>query len=79
MPRIGARASGLRRLMIAIGVEPDRDARQIVSDNPARGQAQGRIGSAAEGAPRNRTADGSEAQKSTPAHPRSTAFFDHKF
>jgi len=48
-----------------IGVEPDRDARQRAR-NPARGKAQGRIDVAAKGKPGHRTADGSEAQKSTP-------------
>jgi len=42
--------------------------------NPARGKAQGRIDAAAKSEPWHRTADGSEAQKSTPTRPRSTAF-----
>jgi hypothetical protein len=50
-PPNGARRMDLRRLVIAIGVEPDAMHGEIVPDNPARGQAQGRIGSVAERAP----------------------------
>jgi len=54
------------------------DARNV-SDNPARGKAQGRIVSPAQRAPGRRTADGSEAQKLTPSHPRPLAFADLVF
>jgi hypothetical protein len=47
--------------------------------NPARGKAQGRIAPPAKRVPGKRTADGSEAQKSKPSHPRPSGFADLTF
>ena len=55
------------------------DAPISVPDNPARGQAQGRIISLAKRAPGRWTADGSEAQKSTPSASSADRFFRSGF
>jgi hypothetical protein len=71
----GAPAAGDRR----IAVTSPRRCTASVPDNPARGEAQGRIGPRLNVRRGHGPQTGVKAQKSTPSHPRPIAFADLDF